>query len=140
MLTLDSLSLLVSKQNPTQASLTLSKQLREVAGIGTLGTDRLEETNITEVKEKDQESVSLGWTLMEVNKTRESAGTACAFLQDEVESENKYWEDVMRVQSSGWSICKMPQERHTLGVRFGFSEGTYTSTGLSAHTDPHSCP
>lgn len=130
MLTLDSLSLLLSKQNPSQASLTLSKQLREVAGIGTLGADRLEKTNITEEKEKDRESVALGWTLMEINKTRDSAEAACTFLQDEVESESRYWEDVIGVQSSGWSICKMPQERHTLGVRFGFSEGTFTLSRL----------
>ena len=144
MLTLDSLSLLLSKQNPSQASITLSKQLREVAGIGTLGADRLEETNITEEKEKDRESVALGWTLMEINKTRDSAEAACTFLQDEVESESRYWEDVMGVQSSGWSICKMPQEKHTLGVRFGFSEGMLCPALYpyfhQTLTDPYSCP
>lgn len=125
MLTLDSLSLLLSKQNPTQASLTLSKQLREVAGIGTLGADRLEDANTSETKEKDQEAVAMGWTLMEINKTRDAAEAASSFLQEEVDLENKYWEDLIGVQSTGWSICKMPQERHTLGVRFGFSEGLF---------------
>ena len=131
MLTLDTLSLLLSKQNPSQASLTLSKQLREVAGIGTLGADRLEETNVTQDKEKDQEAVAIGWTLMEVSKTRDAADAASAFLQNEVESESRYWEDVVGVQSSGWSICKMPQERHTLGVKLGFDEGTLCQSPAS---------
>lgn len=122
MLTLDSLSLLLSKQNPSQATHTLSKQLREIAGIGTLGADRLQDPLITEAKGKDQTTVALGWTLMEINKTRDSAEAASSFLQKEIEAESKYWEDVVGVQSSGWSVCKIPQERHTLGVRFGFSE------------------
>ncbi|KAF4124469.1 hypothetical protein GMORB2_5135 [Geosmithia morbida] len=122
MLTLDSVSLLLSKQNPTQASLTLSKQLRDVVGIGSLGSDRLAEPATDQAKDKDQETVALGWTLMEINKTRDSAKAACAFLTDEMESETKYWEDIIGVQANGWSVCKMPQDRHTLGVRVGFSE------------------
>ena len=123
MLTLDSLSLLISKQNPTQAGLTLSSQLREMVGIGTMGSDKLDDTNVTSEKSKEQEEVAVGWTLMEINRTRDSAGEATKFLQTEMESEGKYWEDVLAVKKAGWSICKVPQERHTMGVRFGFSEG-----------------
>lgn len=123
MLTLDSLSLLLSKQNPTQAGVTLSQQLREMVGIGTIGTDKLDETNITQERIEDQENVAIGWTLMEINKTRDAAEEASAFLQREMTAEGRYWEEVMAVQKSGWSLSKVPQERHTLGVRFGFSEG-----------------
>jgi len=98
MLTLDTLSLLLSKQNPTQASVTLSQQLRDMVGIG--------------------------WTLMEINKTRNAAEAASSFLEREVDTESRYWEEVMAVKKAGWSMCRVPQERHTLGVRFGFSEGT----------------
>lgn len=124
MLTLDSLSLLLSKQNPTQAGVTLSKHLREMAGIGTLGASRLDTSNATPAKEKEQEEVAQGWTLMEINKARDAAESASAFLAKEVEAESLYWEKVVGVQKSGWSLCKMPQEQHTLGVRFGFSECT----------------
>lgn len=123
MLTLDSLSLLLSKQNPTQAGLTLSQQLREMVGIGTLGADKLDEATTNEAKTKDQEEVALGWTLMEINRTRDAAEEASSLLEREVETESRYWEDVMAVKKAGWSLCRVPQERHTLGVRFGFSEG-----------------
>lgn len=122
LLTLDFLSLLLSKQNPTQAGATLSTHLRELVGIGTMGADRLQGPNATEDKDKDQEDVAQGWTIMEINKTRDDAEIATAFLKNEVEAESKYWEEIMRVQKNGWAVCRMPQERHTLGVRFGFSE------------------
>jgi mediator of RNA polymerase II transcription subunit 17 len=123
MLTLDSLSLLLSKQNPTQAAVTLSRQLREIAGIGTLGADRLDEPTTNTAHEKDQEDIAVGWTVMEINQARDAAEAASSFLHREVESESRYWDDVIGVQKNGWSVCKMPQERHSLGVRFGFSEG-----------------
>lgn len=123
MLTLDSISLLLSKLNPTQANATLSQQLREMVGIGTVGVDKLNDSNVTPAKSKEQRDIAVGWTLMEVNKTRDAAEEATSFLRNEVEAEEKYWEDVLKVHKAGWSLTKVPQERHTLGVRFGFSEG-----------------
>ncbi|KAH0594358.1 hypothetical protein MHUMG1_07707 [Metarhizium humberi] len=133
MLTLDSLSLLLSKQNPTQAGLTLSQQLREMVGIGTLGADKLDEPILNVNKEKDEEEVATGWTLMQINQARDAADEAGKFLQREVDAESKYWEDVMAVKKSGWSICRVPHERHTLGVKFGFSEASpeFKNNGLA---------
>ncbi|KAK0756555.1 hypothetical protein N5P37_010708 [Trichoderma harzianum] len=133
LLTLDSMSLLLSKQNPTQAGLTLSQQLRDMVGIGTLGADRLNDSNSTPAKTKDQEAVAMGWTIMEINKTRDSAEEAAAFLEKEISAESKYWEDIISVRKAGWSVCKVPQERHTLGVRFGFSEAApeFKNNGLA---------
>lgn len=133
MLTLDSLSLLLSKQNPTQASATLSKHLRDIVGIGTLGADRLEDSNITPAKEKDQEEVAQGLTIMEINNTRESAASATEFLQNEVELESKYWEEIIGVQKNGWAVCKMTNDKRMLGVRFGFPEAApeFRNNGLA---------
>ncbi|KAJ6786279.1 hypothetical protein PWT90_00819 [Aphanocladium album] len=122
MLTLDSLSLLLSKQNPTQASLTLSQQLRDMVGIGSMGADKLDDANTTPAKTRDQEEVAVGWTLMEINRTRDAAEEATAFLTAEMAAEGRYWEGVMGIRQAGWSVCRVPQERHALGVRFGFSE------------------
>ncbi|KAK7425848.1 RNA polymerase II mediator complex subunit [Neonectria magnoliae] len=133
LLTLDFLSLLLSKQNPTQAGVTLSQGLREMVGIGTMGADKLDDSNVTSAKVKDQEEVAVGWTLMEINKTRDAADAASSFLQREIAAEGKYWEEIVAVQKSGWSISKVPQERHSLGVRFGFSEAAqeFRSNGLA---------
>ncbi|ATY62122.1 mediator of RNA polymerase II transcription subunit 17 [Cordyceps militaris] len=123
MLTLDSLSLLLSKQNPTQAGLTLSPQLREMVGIGTLGADRLDDSNTTPAKTQDRAAVGVGWTLMAIDRARDAADDATAFLRAEMAAEGRYWQGVMRVRQAGWSVCRVPHEREgALGVRFGFSE------------------
>ncbi|KAK2673340.1 Mediator complex, subunit Med17 [Fusarium oxysporum f. sp. vasinfectum] len=122
LLTLDFLSLLISKQNPTQAGVTLSQGLRDMVGIGTLGTDRLDNPPVTPAKVQEQENIALGLALIQTNKARDAAEAASAFLEKEVTVEGKYWEEIAAVQKSGWSISRVPQERHTLGVRFGFSE------------------
>ncbi|CEI60722.1 unnamed protein product [Fusarium venenatum] len=123
LLTLDFLSLLISKQNPTQAGITLSQGLRDMVGIGTIGADKLDNSPITLAKAQEQENIALGFTLMQTNKVRDAAEAASSVLQKQVTAEGKYWEDIVAVQKSGWSITRVPMERHTLGVRFGFSEG-----------------
>ncbi|KAF7559829.1 hypothetical protein G7046_g4335 [Stylonectria norvegica] len=133
LLTLDFLSHLISKQNPTQASATMTQLLRELAGIGTMGADRLDDSNVTPLKVREQEDVAMGWTLMEANKTTDAAQEASSFLQDEMAAEGRYWDEMMAVQKSGWSISKVPRERHTLGVWFGFSEASpeFRNNGLA---------
>ncbi|KAF4973474.1 hypothetical protein FSARC_242 [Fusarium sarcochroum] len=133
LLTLDFLSLLISKQNPTQAGVTLSQGLRDMVGIGTMGADKLDHSPLTPAKVQEQESIALGWTLIHTNKARDAAEAASSFLQKEITAEGKYWEEVVAVQKSGWSISRVPQERHTLGVRFGFSEAApeYRNNGLA---------
>jgi mediator of RNA polymerase II transcription subunit 17 len=128
LLTLDFLSLLISKQNPTQAGATLSQGLREMVGIGTLGADKLDNPPITPAKAQEQENIALGLTLMQTDKARDAAEAASSFLEKEVTAEGKYWEEILAVQKTGWSISRVPQERHILGVRFGFSEGTSSVT------------
>lgn len=67
--------------------------------------------------------MTAGWHILSVEETRDSAKKAAEVLQTEVEKEAKYWEDVLTVVESGWSVCRLPQERQTLGVKFGFNEG-----------------
>ncbi|KAJ4310874.1 RNA polymerase II mediator complex subunit [Fusarium piperis] len=132
-LTLDFLSLLLSKQNPTQAGVTLSQGLRDITGIGTMGFDKLDDPTVSPTKAKDHEDVAVGWTMMEVNKTRDAAESACKFLEKEIAAEGRYWDEIVAVQDSGWSISRVPKERHTLGVRFGFSEAApeFRNNGLA---------
>ncbi|KAG5969927.1 hypothetical protein E4U58_000918 [Claviceps cyperi] len=134
MLTLDSLSLLLSKQSPTQASLTLSQQLRDMVGIGTLGADRLDEPTAKPPQQPaEQEEVAMGLTLMQINQARDAADKTGKFLLREVEAEGRYWRDIVAVKEAGWAICRMPKERHTLAVKFGFSEAAaeFKNNGLA---------
>ncbi|KAI1496616.1 subunit 17 of mediator complex-domain-containing protein [Biscogniauxia marginata] len=122
MLGLDFISLLLSKESPVQAGSTLSPALRDLVGIGTLGASKLKESSITEARIQDDTAVATGWRLMGINNMVDSVLTAAERLEKDIELETKYWADVLSVSESGWAVCSLPHETHTLGVRFGFSE------------------
>ncbi|KXH46333.1 RNA polymerase II mediator complex component SRB4 [Colletotrichum simmondsii] len=99
LMTLDFISLLLSKESPAQAGVTLSQQLRDWTGIGTLGIakreDNEEQKQRDAEKAKDNRDVSLGWALLDIEKTKESADKAATHLSKEVEREAKYWGEVL---------------------------------------------
>lgn len=122
MLSLDFVSLLLSKERPSDTSLPLSEALRERVGIGTLGASKLKESNVTEARRHEDLAIATGWRLIGVNNMVDSVVAAAEKLEKEMELEAKYWADVMAVSENGWTVCALPQEKHTLGVRFGFPE------------------
>ncbi|UQC83193.1 RNA polymerase II mediator complex component SRB4 [Colletotrichum lupini] len=84
LMTLDFVSLLLSKESPAQAGVTLSQQLRDWTGIGTLGIakreDNEEQKQRDAEKAKDNRDVSLGLALLDIEKTKESADKAATHL------------------------------------------------------------
>lgn len=72
---------------------------------------------------KDFANITAGWNILSIEETKDSAQKASTLLEKEVEKEARYWQDVLSVSEGGWSVCRLPQERQTLGVRFGFNEG-----------------
>ncbi|KAL3418906.1 Mediator of RNA polymerase II transcription subunit 17 [Phlyctema vagabunda] len=131
---LDFVSLLLSKDTPVQASLSISPYLREAVGMGTLGADRLQTPRITTAQKEDNKHIAQGWKVQTINKSVDFILASATRLEKEIESETKYWEQILAVSEKGWSMCKLPQERHTLGVRFGFSESatTFRNRSLAA--------
>lgn len=129
MLSLDFISLLLSKHSPNQAGATLSQALREFAGIGTIGVSKFKDSDQEgdrkrrEEKRKEAQEVSIGWTIMEIDRTKVAAEKTTTLLAKEIDREANYWKEVLAVKQNGWSVCRLPAERHTLGVRFGFTEG-----------------
>lgn len=121
MLTVDFVSLLLSKYEP-RALGTLSSTLRDLVGFGTLGATEIKESNITEARRHDDLTVATGWRIIGVNNMVDSVVAAAEKLEKEMELEAKYWADILAVSENGWSVCALPHEPHTLGVRFGFSE------------------
>ena len=67
--------------------------------------------------------VMAGWNILAIDETRESAQKVAGLLDKEIDKEARYWADVLSVSERGWSVCRLPRERQTLGVRFGFNEG-----------------
>ncbi|KAK8074950.1 hypothetical protein PG997_009613 [Apiospora hydei] len=120
MLNLDLVSLLLSKETPNQAGTTLSPTLRELVGIGTLGSSKVHQSNITPAREADDLAVGTGWRVMGTNKMVSSVLEAAERLEKEITLETKYWADVLAVSESGWAVSSIAGKG--LGVRFGFAE------------------
>ncbi|KAI0883863.1 subunit 17 of mediator complex-domain-containing protein [Annulohypoxylon maeteangense] len=134
MLGLDFISLLCSKnklhdpnkqreiEKREEAMASLSPTLRELVPIGSLGAAKVNASNITEPRKQDDLAIATGWRLMGINNMVDSVVAAAEKLEKEMELEAKYWADILAVSENGWSVCALPQEPHTLGVRFGFAE------------------
>lgn len=120
----DFLALAMTKTNPTQAQATISPQLRETVPIGTIGMDKLArgDTRLSIAKRDDNIVVGRGWKLQALNRSADTILAAATRLEKEIDSETKYWQEVLAVDQKGWKVCRLPQQKHTLGVRFGFFE------------------
>jgi mediator of RNA polymerase II transcription subunit 17, fungi type len=126
MVALDFVSLLLSKDTPIQASLSISLALRDAVALGTLGVDKVHDSLVTGAQKDDNRRIAKGWKIQSLNQTVDSILASAMRLEKEIESETKYWEQVLAIDEKGWAICQIPQEKHTLGVRFGFLEGLST--------------
>ena len=121
-MTLEFLSLLLSKENPVQAVDTLSPELRSMVGIGTLGATLLDSpSTIVKNRVADHKLTAIGKRLLVVNKAADNARAAATRLQRDIALETKYWAEVMAVSEKGWSTFRLPQEPQTMAVKFGFS-------------------
>ncbi|KAH7390223.1 subunit 17 of mediator complex-domain-containing protein [Cadophora sp. MPI-SDFR-AT-0126] len=134
MLALDFISLLLSKDAPVQASLSLSPDLQQLVGVKTLGADKLAAPRTTEAQKQDNRNIAKGLKAQHLNKTVDSILASATRLEKEIEHETKYWEQVLAVSEKGWAICRLPNQKHILGVRFGFSESSpaFKSRSLAA--------
>lgn len=132
MLALDFISLILTKQDPTQIS-SISPTLRELVGLGVLSVDKLAKPNMTEARLQDTKAVATGWKLADIDRSVDSLLTSASRLQKEMTIEAKYWADVLAVSDKGWTVTHVPNEPQNLGVRYGFSEASsdFRSTSLA---------
>lgn len=120
---LDFISLLLSKETPRQAEISMSPHLKQTVPFGSLGLDITRLPPLSESEKREAELVSQGWKLEGLASAADSLLRSATRLEKEMEQETRYWEQVLAVKQEGWSICRLPRERHTLGVRYGFAEG-----------------
>lgn len=128
---LDFVSLLLSKDTPRQAELSMSQHLKQHVPLGSLGAEKVQAQQESPEMIKDQELVCKGWKLQSLNTAADALIKSATRLETEIEQETRYWEEILAIDKKGWALCRLPRERHTLGVRFGFLEGiviTYTKS------------
>ncbi|KAI5852948.1 subunit 17 of mediator complex-domain-containing protein [Morchella snyderi] len=133
LLGLDYISFLVSLHNPETGNLTMSPALKEAVPAGSLGFDKIQRKPDPKAI-KDDEIVSRAWKMEGLNSAADALLSASEKLGREVEKESRYWEQVLAIRDEGWVITRIPRERQTLGVRYGFAESAaeYKSKGIGA--------
>jgi mediator of RNA polymerase II transcription subunit 17 len=123
MLSTEVISAALSKEAPVQASASMSQELRSLIGTGTLGMDKLHAPRITSAIQEENKKTAKGWKVQGLNKSVDSILAAAERLKTEVEHETIFWGQVLAISDNHWAVCRLPYDKHTLGVRFGFSEG-----------------
>ncbi|POS87862.1 hypothetical protein EPUL_000221 [Erysiphe pulchra] len=121
---LNFVSLSLSKDMPVQATSTVSPELQNLIGLGTLGLDKLSAPKITEHNYNENQKIVIGWQAQSLNKVVDSILASATKLEKEIRLETKYWEQILDVSNNGWAICRLASEKQTLGVRIGFSEAS----------------
>ncbi|KAL4952294.1 subunit 17 of mediator complex-domain-containing protein [Aspergillus filifer] len=131
---LDFVSLLLSKHNPRQAEMSMSPFLKTAVPLGTLNAEVVNPPPKPESTVKDINSVARGWRLQNFNSAANKLLSASSRLDAEVDSETKYWNEVLAVKEKGWKVCRLPREGSALGVQYGFLEATpiFRDRGLAA--------
>lgn len=131
---LDFVSLLLTKHNSRQAEASMSPFLKQNIPLGTLEPQKGRFAGPSAAEKRKIELVSAGWKVESLGSSAEHLLGAASRLQKEAARESKYWEQVSRIRAKGWAVSRVPQERHTLGVRFGFPEASlsFRNKGFAA--------
>lgn len=75
-------------------------------------------------KQKDQ-SVGFGWKQQSIEAVADRLSEAATRLEKELQAETRYWDQMLKIKDRGWPVCRLPREKHALGVRYGFAEGAF---------------
>ena len=98
--------------------------------LGSVAAELTQLPSVSETKKRDDSLTSTGWKLQSLRSASNSLFRSATMLEKELEQETRYWNQVLAVKESGWSLCRLPREKHTLAVRYGFSEGRRDLLGL----------
>lgn len=128
---LDFMSLLISREAPRQADLSMSPFLKQTVPQGTLGFDNTQASKPTRAQEDAAKSASLGWNFQSLNHAADRLVSSATRLEEAMKKETRYWEGILSVSEKGWSVCRLPREGHAVGVRFGFSEGMIVARDMT---------
>ncbi|KAI1942708.1 RNA polymerase II mediator complex subunit [Ophidiomyces ophidiicola] len=131
---LEFVSLLLSKYNPRQAEMSMSPLLKQKIPLGALGADRTRPPEQSDAQKRDIAAVSRGWKLESLDSAATKLLQSAERLEKDITAETRYWSDVLKIKEKGWKVCRLPREKQTLGVHFGFLESTPTfrDRGLAA--------
>ena len=124
---LDLVSLILAPRTPGPAGLTLSPIVKQTLPVGSMAAEVMKGPGRQDAEEQKDSMLSMGWRMQSLNRAADTLLNSASRLQKEMKKEATFWNQVVKVKESGWSLSRMPREKHTLGVHFGFAEGRFPS-------------
>lgn len=106
----------------------MSPYLKQTIPTGSLGVEVVQRPQVSDFEKQTQEMVAIGWRMQSLNGAADSLLKSASRLGEEIGREVTYWDQILAVKDLGWSLCRLPREKHTLGVRYGFAEGMTPET------------
>ncbi|KAK3703141.1 RNA polymerase II mediator complex subunit [Vermiconidia calcicola] len=139
LMSLDFVSLLLSKDMPKQAATSMSPFLKEAVPLASLGADVWQRMPADPVREAQDELLTTKVRMEGLQQSADSLLGAANRLQDNVRRETEYWSQILSISEKGWNVCRIPGPQRRLGVRFGFNESSvqFSRRGIAA-LDPRS--
>ncbi|KAL7270455.1 RNA polymerase II mediator complex subunit [Rhizina undulata] len=130
---LDYVSLLVSLTQPEAGASSMSPYLKSSVPVGSLGFDKVQR-KLDPKALQDDATVARVWKMEGLNSAVDTLLGASRKMEEEVKRETRYWEQILAIRDEGWVVTRMPRERQTLGVRYGFAESApeYKNKGIGA--------
>ena len=106
--------------------MTMSPFIKTNVPMGSVSTEVLKDHEMSPAKTIQSDMLSMGWRMQSLNRAADSIVDSASRLEKEVEKETSYWSQILAVKEKGWSLSRLPREKHTLGVHYGFAEGWST--------------
>lgn len=131
---LDLMSLVVSKENPKAAQVTMGKHVRENIPPGTIGVDMWQRMPVDQAREAQNALLATNVKMEGLQSSADSLLGSAKRMEENVRRETEYWDQVLSISERGWNVCLVPGQQHRLGVRFGFSESApqFSRKGIAA--------
>lgn len=101
----------------------MSPDLRKLVPLGSIGGEVVQTPVVPQAEQHNENMTVIGWRMQSLNGAVDSLLYSATRLEEEMGKEARYWEQVLAVKEKGWSLHRLPREKHTLGVRYGFAEG-----------------
>lgn len=120
---LDLVSLILAQRTPGPAQLTLSPIVKQTLPVGSMTAELVRGSSRPEADEEKDEMLAMGWRMQSLNRAADTLLDSASRLEQEMKNEATFWKQVLKVKESGWSVSRLPREKHTLGVHFGFADG-----------------
>ncbi|KAL9580471.1 MAG: hypothetical protein Q9212_004477 [Teloschistes hypoglaucus] len=131
---LDLVSLLLSSHVPKAAEATISPFIKAAVPFGSLSAEIMQQPQRSNEEMTSEGLVNMGWRMQSLSRSADALLQSASSLGKEIRRETTYWQEILAVKEKGWPVCRLPREKHTLGVRFGFSEAhaEFRDRGLAA--------